>query len=65
MSLEAEVIEAVRKRLEDERLYAETNKKLAQQSGNHFDADYARGREASFEYALHIVYIEMGRRGLE
>ena len=65
MSLEAEVIEAVRARIESERKEAETNQRLAQRRGNHSDEDYAMGRAAAFDYALQIIKIEMGRRGLE
>lgn len=62
MSLEAEVIEAVRKRLEDKRLEAEEN---AQLTPYEHDEQYENGRRAAFEYALQIIKTEMGRRGLK
>ena len=65
MSIEAEVIEAVRKRLEDERAEAELNKKLAQRRGSHSFEDYYMGQEHALAQALDIIKTEMGRRGLK
>lgn len=65
MSIEAEVIEAVRERLEDERAEAKLNQRLSQRRGSHSDEDYNMGREAAFDFALQIIKTEMGRRGLK
>ncbi|TCI26714.1 hypothetical protein EVJ32_04895 [Exiguobacterium sp. SH5S4] len=62
MSLEAEVIEAVRKRLEEEMEKAEAafNSAIFEH-----DEHYESGRGAAYDFALQIIKTEMGRRGLK
>lgn len=62
MSLEAEVIGAVRARIESEREEAEDKFNNAKYMD---DEQYEQGRAAAFDYALQIIKTELGRRGLE